>query len=85
MIELSRAVHRSAPNICIITVMPYGWYATEALAVTNAVQMVKESGVDALKIQGRREICNTIEVVADAGNPVMSHVELIPHHVHKHG
>ena len=85
MIELSRAVHRSAPNICIITVMPYGWYATEALAVTNAVQMVKESGVDALKIQGRREICNIIEVVADAGNPVMSHVELIPHHVHKHG
>ena len=85
MIELSRAVHRSAPNICIITVMPYGWYATEALAVTNAVQMVKESGVDALKIQGGREICDIIKAVADAGAPEMSHVDLVPHHVHKHG
>ena len=46
---------------------------------------MKESGVDALKLQGGREIFDIIRAVADASVPVMSHVGLIPHHVHKHG
>ena len=85
MIEHTRAVRRGAPNTFTIAAMPYGSYATKDLAVTNAVQMIKESGVDALKLQGGREIFDIIRAVADAGIPVMSHVGLIPHHVHKHG
>ena len=85
MIEHTRAVRRGAPNTFTIAAMPYGSYATKDLAVTNAVQMMKESGVDALKLQGGREIFDIIRAVADAGVPVMSHVGLIPHHVHKHG
>ena len=85
MIEHTRAVRRGAPNTFTIAAMPYGSYATKDLAVTNAVQMMKESGVDALKLQGGREIFDIISAVADAGVPVMSHVGLIPHHVHKHG
>ena len=85
MIEHTRAVRRGAPNTFTIAAMPYGSYATKDRAVTNAVQMMKESGVDALKLQGGREIFDIIRAVADAGVPVMSHVGLIPHHVHKHG
>ena len=85
MIEHTRAVRRGAPNTFTIAAMPYGSYATKDLAVTNAVQMIKESGVDALKLQGGREIFDIIKAVADAGVPIMSHVGLIPHHVHKHG
>ena len=85
MIEHTRAVRRGAPNTFTIAAMPYGSYATKDIAVTNAVQMMKESGVDALKLQGGREIFDIIKAVADAGVPVMSHVGLIPHHVHKHG
>jgi len=85
MIEHTRAVRRGAPNTFTIAAMPYGSYATKDLAVTNAVQMMKESGVDALKLQGGREIFDIIRAVADASVPVMSHVGLIPHHVHKHG
>ena len=85
MIEHTRAVRRGAPNTFTIAAMPYGSYATKDLAVTNAVQMIKESGVDALKLQGGREIFDIIRAVADAGIPVMSHVGLIPHHVQKHG
>ncbi len=85
MIEHTRAVRRGAPNTFTITAMPYGSYATKDLAVTNAVRMIKESGVDALKLQGGREIFDIIKAVADAGVPIMSHVGLIPHHVHKHG
>ena len=85
MIEHTRAVRRGAPNTFTIAAMPYGSYATKDLAVTNALQMMKESGVDALKLQGGREIFDIIRSVADSGVPVMSHVGLIPHHVHKHG
>ena len=85
MIEHTRAVRRGAPNTFTIAAMPYGSYATKDIAVTNAVQMMKESGVDALKLQGGREIFDIIRAVADASVPVMSHVGLIPHHVHKHG
>ncbi|MEC8164238.1 MAG: 3-methyl-2-oxobutanoate hydroxymethyltransferase, partial [Pseudomonadota bacterium] len=85
MIHHTRAVRRGAPNTFSLMAMPYGSYATKKLAVRNAVKIMKESGVDAVKLQGGREIFDIIKAVADAGVPVMSHVGLVPHHVHKHG
>lgn len=85
MIEHTRAVRRGAPNTFALTAMPYGSYATKDIAVSNAIRMMKESGADALKLQGGREIFDIIKAVSDAGVPVMSHVGLVPHHVHKHG
>ena len=85
MIEHTRAVRRGAPNTFCIVSMPYGSYATTDMAVENAVRMMKESGADALKLQGGREKFDVIKAVADAGVPVMSHVGLLPHYVHKFG
>ena len=85
MIEHTKAVRRGAPNTFTITAMPYGSYATKEIAVSNAIRMMKESGADALKLQGGREMFDIIKAVADAGVPIMSHVGLVPHHVHRHG
>lgn len=85
MIEHTRAVRRGAPNTFTLTAMPYGSYATKDIAVTNAVRMMKESGADALKLQGGREMFDIIKAVADAGVPIMSHVGLCPHFVHRYG
>lgn len=85
MIEHTKAVRRGAPNTLSICSMPYGSYATADMAVRNAVRMMKESGVDAVKLQGGREMFNIIKAVADAGVPVMSHVGLLPHYVHRYG
>ena len=85
MIEHCRAVRRGAPDTLCLVSMPYGSYATPDIAVTNAVRMMKESGADALKLQGGREMFATIKAVADAGVPVMSHVGLLPHRVHMLG
>ena len=76
------AVRNGAPNTMTIASMPYGSYATEERAVETAVGMMKESGVDALKLQLGREGSNIIKAVADAGVPIMSHVGLLPHKVH---
>ena len=85
MIEHTRAVRRGAPNTFCIVSMPYGSYATCDIAVENAVRMMKESGADALKLQGGREKFDIIKAVADAGVPIMSHVGLLPHYVHQFG
>ena len=76
------AVRNGAPNTMTIASMPYGSYATEKKAVENAVKIMKESGVDALKLQLGSEGANIIKAVADAGVPIMSHVGLLPHKVH---
>jgi len=85
MIEHTRAVRRGAPNTMCFVSMPYGSYATVDLAVNNAVKLMKESGADAVKLQGGREKFDIIKAVADAGVPVMSHVGLLPHYVHQYG
>ena len=85
MIDHCRAVRRGAPQTFTLASMPYGSYATPQLAVTNAVRMMKEGGIEAVKLQGGREMFDIIKAVADAGVPVMSHVGLLPHRVHQLG
>ena len=85
MREHTKAVRRGAPNTFSLVAMPYGSYATKDIAVQNAVRIMKESGVDAVKLQGGREMFDIIKAVADAGVPVMSHVGLCPHFVHRYG
>ena len=79
------SVRRGAPNTFCFVSMPYGSYATPEIAVTNAVRLMKESGAEAVKLQGGREMFYIIKAVADAGVPVMSHVGLLPHRVHLAG
>ena len=85
MIDHCKAVRRGAPNTFCLVSMPYGSYATRDIAVTNAVRLMKESGAEAVKLQGGREMFDIIKAVADAGVPVMSHVGLLPHRVHMLG
>ncbi len=85
MIAHTQAVRRGAPDTFCLVSMPYGSYATRDVAVLNATRMMKESGADAVKLQGGREMFDIIRAVADAGVPVMSHVGLLPHFVHRHG
>lgn len=85
MIEHCRAVRRAAPASFVLISMPYGSYATADLAVTNALRLMKESGADAVKMQGGREKAPIIGAIADAGVPVMSHVGMCPHFMHHYG
>ena len=85
MIDHTRAVRRGAPNTLCLVSMPYGSYATPEIAVVNATPLMKESGAEAVKLQGGREMFDVIKAVADAGIPVMSHVGLLPHRVHLAG
>jgi 3-methyl-2-oxobutanoate hydroxymethyltransferase len=54
-------------------------------ALRNAGRMIKESGVEAVKLEGGEVICPTVRRIVDVGIPVMGHLGLTPQSIHKFG
>lgn len=80
--SVARAVHRAL----VICDMPFGSYqAGESEGVRNAIRIMKESGCDALKLEGGVEIIGTIRSILAAGIPVMGHLGLTPQSINKFG
>lgn len=74
-----QAVRRGAPNTFIMGDMPFGSYQISAEdAVKNAVRFLKESDVDAVKLEGGRCVVNQIKAISDAGIVVCGHLGLTP-------
>ena len=86
MIYHARSVARAVHRALVVCDMPFGTYqVSKDLAVANAVRMMKETGVDALKLEGGKEIADTIKHLVDIGIPVIGHLGLTPQSVHKFG
>ena len=86
MIFLARGVVRAAKHCLVVLDMPFGSYqVSEEDAVRNAVSMMKESGADALKLEGGEEILPIILHLVKAGIPVMGHLGLTPQSVNQLG
>ena len=86
MIFLARGVVRAAKHCLVVLDMPFGSYqVSEEDAVRNAVRMMKESGADALKLEGGEEILPVIRHLVRAGIPVMGHLGLTPQSVNQLG
>ena len=86
MIFLARGVVRAAKRCLVVLDMPFGSYqVSEEDAVRNAVRMMKESGADALKLEGGEEILPAIRHMVQAGVPVMGHLGLTPQSVNQLG
>jgi len=81
MIAHCQAVRRGAPNTFIVGDLPFLSYETSAAdAVKNAGRLVKESGVDAVKPEGGRNLIPQIKAIVDAGIAVQGHVGFTPHY-----
>ena len=86
MIFLTRGVVRAAEHALVVIDMPFGSYqVSEEQAVTNALKMIKESGADAVKLEGGEEILPAIRHMVQAGVPVMGHLGLTPQSVNQLG
>lgn len=86
MIYHARSVVRGVKRALVVCDMPFGSYqvSTED-AVRNAVRMVKESGCDALKLEGGQSILPAIRAIVAAGIPVMGHLGLTPQSINAFG
>ena len=86
MIYHARSVVRAVTRALVLCDMPFGSYQiSREDGIRNAVKIMKESGCDAVKIEGGEEMLDTIKGILDAGIPVMAHLGLTPQSINKFG
>jgi 3-methyl-2-oxobutanoate hydroxymethyltransferase len=74
-----QAVRRGAPNTFVLGDMPFMSYQrSDEDAVANAGRFLKESMVDAVKLEGGRRVITRIKAILDAGMVVCGHIGLTP-------
>ena len=86
MIYHASCVVRAVKRALVVCDMPFGSYQVNATeGITNAIRIMKESGCDALKLEGGIEIIETVRKIVAAGIPVMGHLGLTPQSINKFG
>ncbi len=79
MIYHARAVRRGAPQAFIVVDLPFMSYQTGVeAALTNAGRIIKETGADAVKLEGGASILPQVRALSEAGIPVMGHLGFTP-------
>lgn len=86
MVYHARMVARVRRRALIVGDLPFGSYQQGPLqAVASAVRLVKEGGVEAVKLEGGVRVASSIEAIVAAEIPVMGHVGLTPQSYHRMG
>ena len=86
MVYHASSVMRGVKRALVVCDMPFGSYQVNpAEGVSNAIRIMKESGCDALKLEGGIEIIDTVKSILAAGIPVMGHLGLTPQSINKFG
>ena len=86
MIYHSSSVVRAVKRALIVVDLPFGSYqGNSMLALSSAIRIMKETGAHAVKLEGGKEIKESVERILSAGIPVMGHLGLTPQSIHKFG
>jgi 3-methyl-2-oxobutanoate hydroxymethyltransferase len=86
MIYHASSVIRAIDRALVVVDLPFGSYQGNSLeALTSAIKIMKESGAHAVKLEGGREIKESVERILSAGIPVMGHLGLTPQSIYKFG
>ena len=78
MLVITEAVRRGAPATFVVGDMPFMSFATPDLAAANAARFYRETGCDAVILEGGRSIVPQVEIIAANGMRVMGHLGLTP-------
>ena len=86
MIYHASSVVRAVNRALVVVDMPFGTYqGNSKVALDSAVRIMKETGADALKLEGGEDILESVNRILTAGIPVMGHLGLTPQSIHKFG
>jgi 3-methyl-2-oxobutanoate hydroxymethyltransferase len=86
MISFGKAVVQAAKHALVVIDMPFGSYEVSAdQAVENAITLIKQSGAEAVKLEGGKDRLLQIQAIVAAGIPVMGHLGFTPQSVHALG
>lgn len=86
MIYHASSVVRGVQRALVVVDLPFGSYQGNSKeALQSAIRIMKESGAHAVKLEGGREVKESIERILTAGVPVMGHLGLTPQSIYKFG
>jgi 3-methyl-2-oxobutanoate hydroxymethyltransferase len=86
LIPLTAAVVRSTSRAMIVADLPFGSYqVSPEAALSTAVRFLKETGAQAVKLEGGDRVVRQVEDLVAAGIPVMGHLGLTPQSVNAFG
>lgn len=86
MIGYARSVTKGTTRALVVCDMPFGSYQGNPLeALGSAIRIMKESGAEAVKLEGGEEIIESVRRIISAGIPVMGHLGLTPQSINKFG
>jgi 3-methyl-2-oxobutanoate hydroxymethyltransferase len=86
MIYHASSVVRGVKRALVVVDLPFGTYqgnSKEALA--SSIRIMKETGAHAVKLEGGKQVAESVERILSAGIPVMGHLGLTPQAIHKFG
>lgn len=86
MIYHASSVIRAIKRCLVVVDLPFGSYQSDAKeALRSAIRIMKESGAHSVKLEGGKEVKDSIKRILNAGIPVMGHLGLTPQSIYKFG
>lgn len=86
MIYHASSVIRAVERALVVVDLPFGSYQGNSKeALTSAIRIMKESGGHSVKLEGGKEVIESVDRILSAGIPVMGHLGLTPQSIYKFG
>lgn len=86
LVVSARAVAGAARRALVVVDLPFGSYeAGPEQALATGVRLMKETGVQAVKLEGGKRVCPQVRALTDAGIPVVGHLGYTPQSEHALG
>jgi 3-methyl-2-oxobutanoate hydroxymethyltransferase len=86
MIYHGQSVRKAVKRALVCIDLPFGSYQGNSKeAVYSAIRIMKETGVDCIKLEGGLEIKESVQRILSAGIPIMGHLGLTPQSINKFG
>lgn len=86
MIYHASSVMRAVTRALVVVDLPFGTYQGNSKeALNSAIRIMKESGANAIKMEGGSEILESINRILSAGIPIIGHLGLTPQSINKFG
>src|SRR5512133_1092244 len=86
MIYHGNSVVKAVTRALVVVDMPFGTYQGDSKkAIQSAIRIMKETHADDVKLEGGKDIIESVNRIISAGIPVMGHLGLMPQSIHKYG
>lgn len=86
MIYHAASVVRGVRRALVVVDLPFGTYQGDSgEALRSAIRIMKEAGAHGVKLEGGREVKESVDRILSAGIPVMGHLGLTPQSIYKFG